>query len=273
MIYVLGMMALSASWLLPGHYFPWVAFQQDALATLGASLVALAAMVSTELRRYAVARIAIVSFSVAAVPLLQWLSGMIPFFGDALLCTLFLIAFGMCIVAAQAITDVRGDDLLLALTLAMLAGAIASTGIGLVQWLQLGEYSQIESLPPGVRVYANITQPNSLASLLALGIVSLLWLFETKRIGKTCAVLATAFLGFGLVMTQLRTGWVFVAAFALWTVLMQSRLSLRTRRSAVGLAVALFVAVSLLWQPLTPCSIRDWRKARSSAYRVPGLAR
>ena len=56
MIDALGMIAMCASWLLPGHYFPWGSFQQDSLAAIGAALIALAAIVSTDLRRLAVAR-------------------------------------------------------------------------------------------------------------------------------------------------------------------------------------------------------------------------
>lgn len=249
MIYALGMLAICASWLLTGHYFPWAAFQQDALAAIGAALVALAAIVSADVRRLVVPRFAWVVMALAAVPMLQWLGGMIPFLGDALLCTMFLLAFGMCIVASRALTVAHRDDWLLALMVAMLGGAVASTGIGLSQWLQVDHWL-IEYLPPGGRVYANITQPNSLASLLALGIVGLLWLFERRRIGRIGAIVGVAFLGYGMVMTQSRTGWLFVSGLALWTVLMQRRMALRTGWPAVATAVATFIGGSLLWQPL-----------------------
>lgn len=266
MIYALGMLALCASWLLPGHYFPWVAFQQDALAAIGAALVALAAIASADVKRFVVARIALTAFLLAAVPILQWLGGMIPFLGDAMLCTVFLVAFAICVVTAQSMTEAQVNGLLFALVLAMLGGAIASTGIGLVQWLQVGNHDLIEYLPPGGRVYANITQPNSLASLLALGIVGLLWLFERRRIGRIGAVLGITFLGFGLVMTQSRTGWVFVAGVALWTFLMQRRLSLRTRGPVIGCAVVFFVAASLAWQPLS--ALLDLGLPASTAQRL-----
>jgi hypothetical protein len=257
MIYVLGTIALCASWLLPGHYFPWVAFQQDALAAIGAALVALATIVSKDVRRLAIPRFAWVAMALAAVPMLQWLGGMIPFLGDALLCTLFLFGFALCIVASRALAEAPRDDWLLALLLAMTAGAIASTGIGLVQWLQILDHHLIEHLPPGGRVYANITQPNNLASLLALGIVGLLWLFERRRIGHVGTIVGVIFLGFGMVMTQSRTGWVFVAGFALWTLLMRSRLALRTRWPAAAGGVALFVLATLLWQPLNTALTMD----------------
>jgi hypothetical protein len=249
MVYALGMLALCASWLLTGHYFPWAAFQQDALAAIGAALVALAAIVSADVHRLVVPRFAWVVMALAAVPMLQWLAGMTPFLGDALLCTMFLLAFGMCIVASRALAVAHRDDWLLALVLAMLGGAVASTGIGLAQWLHVDHWL-IEYLPPGGRVYANITQPNSLASLLALGIVSFLWLFERRQIGHTVAIVGVTFLGYGMVMTQSRTGWLFVAGFAMWIGLMQRRVALRTGWPAVATAVALFIGASLLWQPL-----------------------
>ena len=143
MIYALGASAICVAWLLPGHWFPWVSFQQEVLAALGAALIGLAVLVSTGLARYRVAHIALVSVALAAVPMLQWLGGMIPFLGDALLCSLYLIAFGLCVVAAQALTDARRDQLLFALFAAFLVAALVSTGIGLVQWLQLDGFAQV----------------------------------------------------------------------------------------------------------------------------------
>ena len=50
MIYVLGLMALCAAWLLPGHYFPWPTFQQGNMAASGVALVALAAILTGKQR-------------------------------------------------------------------------------------------------------------------------------------------------------------------------------------------------------------------------------
>ena len=175
---------------------------------------------------------------------------MIPFFGDALICSLFVMTFAMAVVSACAVTEAKGDGLLYGFFAAAIAAAIASTGIGLVQWLRIGEFSHIEHLIEGSRIYANITQPNNLASLLALGVVGAVWLYESRHIGPWGTGLMLAFLGFGMVMTQSRTAWAFALCLALWALIVRSRLSLRTSRNAVAAALALFIAATALWQPL-----------------------
>ncbi len=133
---------------------------------------------------------------------------------------------------------------------AILVGAIASAAIGWAQWLQIGFDAPIEHMDAGARVYANFTQPNHLASVLGMGIVAAIWLFETRRIGLIGATLLLAYLGFGVVMTQSRTGWAFVAMLAAWWALGRRNASLRSTGFGVGAAVLGFIAMTKLWAPL-----------------------
>ncbi len=100
------------------------------------------------------------------------------------------------------------------------------------------------------RVFANFTQPNHLASLLALGAVAMLWAYERRRIGGFVASLALGFLAWGLVMTQSRVAWLSVLLFVVLWLAYRRRLALRTTVVATVVASGIFVAMVLSWAPL-----------------------
>jgi hypothetical protein len=127
--------------------------------------------------------------------------GMIPYFADALLPALYLLAFSLSIVTAIAIYDAKGSNFVAGVFGSFLAAGIVSVGIGLTQWLWLG-LSFVEQGNRDGRIFANLMQPNHLASLLGLALAGVLWFYETRRIGALATWLALAFLGFGLVMTE-----------------------------------------------------------------------
>lgn len=250
MIYCFGLAAFCIAWLIPGHYFPWTGFQQETVAAIGALLLAVAALASTGVSRLHVPRIAIGTLLLAAVPMLQWMTGRVPYLGDAALSSMYLCAFALTIVAATALAHKFNDTFAAGVFAAILVGAILSAGIGWAQWLQIGFDAPIEHLDAGARVYANFTQPNHLASLLGMGIVAAIWLFETRRIGLFGVTLLLAYLGFGVVMTQSRTGWAFVAMLVVWWAVGHRKTDLRSTGYGVGVSVLAFIAMTKLWAPL-----------------------
>ena len=149
MIYGLGLIAVCLAWLLPGHYFPWTGFQQEFLAASGSALVALGVVMPGGPHRVRVPWIAMLGLGLAIVPMLQWATGLLPFFADAVLSSSYLLAFGLTVVAARALTELHGDRFVAALMGGVLVGGLASTGIVFVQWLPLGSVSNVELLGPG----------------------------------------------------------------------------------------------------------------------------
>lgn len=250
MIYVFGLVAMGVAWLLPGHYFPWRSFQQETVAAIGALLLALAAVASPQPLRVPLPRLALGAIALALVPVAQWWFGKVPYFADALLPSLYLCAFGLTIAASAALARADGERFIGGIFAAITFAAFVSTGIGLVQWLRLGVQPLIENLGPGDRVFANFTQPNHLAALIGMALAAVTWLFETRRIGRWPAWLALWFLGFGLVMTEARVGWLIVAVVVAWWGIGRSKAALRSTLTGVAAAVLPFIALTLLWAPL-----------------------
>jgi O-antigen ligase len=251
MIYGFGIAVMCLAWLIPGHYFPWTGFQQETVAAAGASLVGLAALASTPgLRQLPLPRSAIAALALGVVPLMQWALGGLPYFADALLPALYLAGFALTVVASAALAPVRGTRFTTALFGAVLAGAILSAVIGLAQWLQVDVGLPTELLGAGGRVFANFTQPNHLATALGLGIVSVTWLFETRRVSALSALAVFALLALVLVTTQSRTAWLFCLVVFVWWALNRRRCHLRTTGWAMVGGLAAFAAATVAYSYL-----------------------
>jgi O-antigen ligase len=192
---------------------------------------------------------AVVALLIAAIPLAQWALGAISFFSDALLPAAYLVGFAIAVIAGAQLTK-TSPPFIGAVFACCAIGAIASVGIGLAQWLQLGPFGFIEYASRSDRMYANLTQPNQLASLIGLGLAAIWWSYETGRVRGPVAAMALLYLGFGLAMTQSRVGWIFVAMFACMWALYRKRLHLRTTAAAVAASIAVFAVFVLVRGPI-----------------------
>ena len=233
---LLGLVIYVAGWLVSGHFPPWAAFQQQWFTAFGLSLVALGAAWSRAPWRWPGP--ALWMLALAAVPLLQRMFGQIAFLSDAVLPALFIVGFALCMAVAANVSTGESERWPDSLMVALLAAAVASTGLALMQWVQFPNPAvPLDPLAPGGRPYANLAQPNHLATLLGLGIAASLYLFERHKLHRLVAGLIAAWLGFGLLMTQSRTGWLFLALLAGWWLAGRRYLRLRFGPLVVGLAV------------------------------------
>lgn len=268
MHYSLGLMAMALAWLLPGHFHPYTAFQQDMLSMAGVVLLALAGMMS--LPRSSSVQVPVPAWfacGLALVPVAQWSVGLVPFVSDAVLPAGYLAAFAIAVVAGTQLAQ-RPHFCTWLYGAVALAAAI-SVAIGLTQWLGLGPIAFVEPWTPGDRIVANLVQPNQLACLLALGMVAAFWLFERQLIGAITVTVLLAWLAIGLALTQSRAAWLMVIAIAgLW---LWHRRTLGLRTSAAGLlaVVSVLGAAALARAPLHALWQIDGAAVGGAALRTP----
>lgn len=260
MVYSLGFAALWLAWLLPGHYRPWVSFQQEVAAAAGAGLIVLGAIAAGHAKRFAVPAIAWCAAGVAVVPAIQWQLGLVPFADDALLPAAYLIGAALLIVASRSMSAGRQPAYITGTAITLLGAALASSGIAYAQWLQLETGLWMEAMPAGARVYGNLTQSNHLASLVLLGTLATLWLYETRRIGPWTGW--TVWLVFApvLALTASRTGWLLALLLSAGLLVARTRLHLRLSPPAVAAALLLVILFIVVlpwlnqWLLLAPAS-------------------
>lgn len=248
---------LCLAYLLPNHYSPWLSFHQE-LATA----LAFAPLLAWACTRIApIPAIAYGAAALALVPLIQLATGQLYFATDGWVPSLYLLGFALSAHAGALCTwpttlspPAQGRPPAEMLWTALLLAALLSAGLAFHQWLMptyRGIY--IAEMPPQSRPFGNLAQPNQLATLLLLGTVGLVYLWEARRLRALFAIAALFLLLWALVMTGSRS----VLLALVWLLpayaLMHKRCHLRTTPVAVMAGVAFYFAMTWLW-PL----LDDW---------------
>lgn len=215
LISIVAAIFLLISWLVPHHYYPWL----TGLSEFAAFLAALVLSLMLFKKSIVLPRAAVLFALTAFIPLIQWLSGIIFFSGDAIIVSAYLLGFATVMMVGYNLTRdeplrTRSYQFLAAV---FIIGAVLSTWIACRQWLGLSQgFSFFEAASKSSRPYANFGQPNNLATLLCIGLASTLYLFEQRRIGVVAGSVLAGFLFFGVALTQSRTPWVGALFFLGW---------------------------------------------------------
>jgi len=251
----LACFAILLSWLLPSHFRPWATAYQELLAAIGLLLVCAALLVIRDCR---LPLASILIACLAVIPVLQLSAGILNYAGDAWISVSYILALALAIFAGYnlQVTSQGQSSTAFAEHIAwtLLLGCVISAVLAVIQWLGFASFEWISPIQNPARPFANLAQPNNLATLLGMGLMSLLFLFEQRKIYRLPAVLLALFLLFGLALTQSRTPWltaIFIFGFWFWQ---QRHLKLRvtTRQMLLwGLIyTALVVSVPLLTEYL-----------------------
>jgi hypothetical protein len=255
-------------WLTTNHFTPWVSWHAELpffLAMLFAGWLAVVRLAG----RGPSARVvfpapALPFFILLGVTLLQLLSGRMVFAGEALTFALYLVLCLICLAVGFALTSAEGGQgvesarrasPLMVLSMALLAGGIASTMVALVQVLEIWETSPwILRMPYVRRPGGNLGQPNHLTTLLLMAMASAAYLHASKRVGHGVMILVLVLLCIGLAITESRTGAVGLFALLVWWWCKQPLVAPQVSRLwAVGVAT-MFVAMFKGWPALLGAS-------------------
>ncbi len=244
-----GLALLLAAWLLPGHYPPWSSFQQQILAVFGVVGIGLAAVSNPQ--PWCWPRMAVAMLALAVVPVAQHAAGHVTFLSDALLPAAYVVGFALCITASANLATQQPRLWPIALIAVLLLAAAISSILGLIQWLGVDSPVgiSVDGIRGGGRSGANLGQPNHLATLIGIGIASTLYFFEQRRIGAGPTAMLMLLLGIGLLTTQSRTGWLFLAVLAAWW--WRGRAYLRLRGWPIASALAVFALGVYCWTLLS----------------------
>lgn len=243
-------MALCMAYLLPNHYSPWLSVHQE----MGAVLAFAPMLIWASMKFRWMPALSIAAMALSVVPLVQIVSGTLSFASDGWMATLYLAGFALAIHSGARCAE--GDELPGKINFApvrlpltgLLLAAVWSVGIQMYQWLMLGDRGiYVAELPPLSRPFGNLAQPNQLATLLLMGIASVLFFWEMRKLRTTIALAAALILAFGLVMTGSRS----VLLTLVWLVpafaLLRRRCSLRASPAAIMLIAGFYLLCSLGW--------------------------
>lgn len=272
-----ALMSLGGAWLVPLHFLPWVSWHSEVPAFLAIFLVGgLVLGHVLKARRSAAINMpvsATVWLGFGLLVMLQAIGGMLNFTGDALVLGLYFalcaIAWGLGYGGGRA-SQGESQAVLKAMAITLLACATASALIALAQVFDVWDgVSWINRMPQLRRPGANLGQPNQLATLLLMGVASLLFLQQTGRLGIKTSWLLFAVLSVGVAASESRTGLLSFVLLVLWGMAGRVWAGLRISLWALALATVLFLALYLSW-PLLMASAGSFASDAQTNTR-PGL--
>lgn len=246
---IFASIGLVFAYLAPNHYPPWASFHADAIAAAAFIPILIWALY----QRGGLPPLTIGALFLALVPLLQLFVGQIGFAGDAIIACLYITGFALAVLCGARIASskqgVRNSLAALAsLQAAMVLAGLLSTAIALHQWLNLGLLAIfIVELPTGYRPFANLAQPNQLATLLMLGLAATAFLYEARLVRASLGMLVALILSFGLAMTQSRTTLLGLTVIWVAYLVLRKRAGLRMKPVALALPTLLFLGCVWAW--------------------------
>lgn len=202
---------LGLSYLSPIFMQPWVSAFQDLCAII--AIILLMSLQSYR-KHIEIDKKIIYAFGfIAFIPLVQYLFGILYFTQELVLSLIYISVFFLSIISGTNFE--KSFKKIERLSVFFVFVSIFCVLLQLIQWSGLYHSALILDSSPR-RPFANIGQPNNLATLLFIGFFSNILLFKNNRLKAKYYFLISAVLMTGIVLTQSRTSWlVFVSVLLL----------------------------------------------------------
>ena len=193
--------------LIPYHKTPWPTFSSEILTFLSASFL----LLSFYAQKLVIPRPQLLAIPLLSIPLLQLATGQILYASNAILCFAYILMFWCMVIAGFNLSkEVKQRERVFSIfSLVVLVVGLISSVIAICQWLNIhGYFSPWMYTFKGNRPYANLAQPNNLATLLTVALLACLYFYEKKWLKNIYLVPYALILMFSIALTQSRTSWV-----------------------------------------------------------------
>lgn len=247
-LFIISFLFFCLSFLNPIHTRPWPGFFSEFFAFIGIILL----LPFLWKRKVILPKITIPFLLMAFIPLVQYGLGQIFFYSNAILSFSYLFYFWVALIVGfnlggsqNNLDEKKYFDLHNFLAYLFLSCGLLSSLIAILQWLSLSQSSSVIMSYSGSRPYANIAQPNQLATFLYAGIFSCWYLFEKYKFNKILLAIFSGLLLFAIILTQSRTAWLITVFGSLFIFYFSKRKSLRLRKKDIMIFICYFSVVSL----------------------------
>lgn len=259
---LLGVAAFCAVWLVTNHFSPWVSWHGEVMAFLAVFLLAWKEFVplpqAHPASAFGLPTLALPFLALGLLATAQILMGAESFWGDVWVTWLYVALCVTCLALGYAEgtrekdrpESTTGGAAVTALAMVLVGGAVLSTSIALAQAFDVGELAGWVAgagTGPHRRPGANLSQPNHLATFLVMGLASLLFLHQSRKLGSLGAATVFAFVLLGLAASESRTGALSFLLLTLWLLAKRRHLPVRIYSWSVALSVLGFAAMFWVW--------------------------
>lgn len=197
---------------------PWTSYAQDMLWFLGIILLS----ILYKNKKLSIPKIIIPILVISIIPFLQLVFQQIYYFSTSFFSFCFLFTFFIAVVLAyNSPKQINPQKLILHCALFFSSVGFLTSCFAMAQWLQV-DYSFISPLYHN-RPYANLNQPNNMATLLMMGVCSLVLLYEHLKIRTDVFLLLLSCHVFAISLSQSRTVWVILLVLPVFYFLQKQR--------------------------------------------------
>ena len=259
------------AWLIPFHKTPWPTFSSEILTFLSASFL----LLSFHTQKIEIPRPQLIAIPLLSIPLLQLATGQILYASNSILCFAYVLVFWLMVIAGFNLSKdtKQREKVFYVFSLMVLVVGLISSVIAICQWLNLNDhFSPWMYNLKGSRPYANLAQPNNLATLLIVSLLGCLYLFEKRSIKNLYLIPISLVILFGIVLAQSRTSLVVCVFLILYwsikTFKSNKRLSYAYFFVWIGLFIILTFNLSFLSQFILTSSSIDISTTTSAAERA-----
>ncbi|MFM6991354.1 MAG: Wzy polymerase domain-containing protein [Rhodoferax sp.] len=256
MIAFVAAILLTISWVIPEHFPPWINWHNELLAfasVIWVSACGLYVLGSQKTFRIQVPTVAGPVVLLVVVVVTQHAFDYFDFSGHALAMVFYLMLAVLALTCGFGTSSTANPRQGKASTIdcfaiVLVVGAVVSATIALVQVLDVWDgFGLISRMGSGRRPGGNINQPNQLATLLLMGMASLVYLFDARRLQCGSAFAISLVLLLGLSVTESRTGILSFFAMVGWWWVRRRAIGSRVAPRAVMAGSAFLVAIFLSW--------------------------
>lgn len=245
-VWLAGAFAMFA-WLSPNHEPPWYTFVSELSAGVSALILGTWVLWVSRRESGSLPMLAGLALFAAFIPWLQLATGKLDFLGIAVLASLYLLGLaGTLVIGDRAAVHWTPPRVLHAVAWVVLISSLVSMWLALYCWQGLDYLGLWSSGATGrEQATANLNQPNQLATLLVMGMLSVAALLDGRKIGRFTATALVVLFGLGLAMTQSRAGLAEIGVVA--ALLIFKRKALRGELRVRDIVVAALIVLAMRW--------------------------
>ncbi|WP_353163684.1 O-antigen ligase family protein [Acinetobacter guillouiae] len=223
----------------PIHFNPWPSFLSEIFFFISFLLLLLFNSIEK------ISRNILIIFSLSLIPIFQFFFSQVYYFSVALLSFIYFISFGlMALIGYNFSIQYSGKNrksLMVYVSYAYILICIFSSIIAIIQWLNIPYNTEYISGMVGNRPFANLAQPNHLATLLSMGVIGCFYLYEKKQLNNYFLVAFSLFFIFVVALTQSRTTWIFLLVLIIVVVYKRKIINFRLNNNLIVMWSCIYI--------------------------------
>ena len=231
MFFVLGILN-------PAYYPPWNSFISEYFTFL--SLLFLIPIFAKN--PISIPRMSLFFILISLLPIVQYALGQIFFFDKAALSFIYILSFWLAIVIGFNSVYKHSLDYFYFI---ILSCGLFSSIIAIAQWFNI-DMSIDWVMPARSRPFANMAQPNHLATFLLLSLMSCLYFYENRKFNSKTLLLFSLVLLTVIAVTHSRTAWVALLFVYLYLAVSHKRDIINLSLKKQSLLLVYFAVVAIL---------------------------